>query len=481
MTQAVAEQQDTAQANTLNFELSHKQGLALSALADYSIDEVLYGGAKGGGKSVFGCIWTYLKAKNIIKKFDLSPSKYPPVVGFMGRKVDKDFRETTLESWKRIINPAAYELKKQEHLIVIENTVAIRYGGFDDAEESNQKKFNSAEYGFYFVDQAEELSEQDIGLIRGTLRLKLNNKPLNYRGLLTANPRICWLKDAFISYPQPRTCFIQALPTDNPFLPPNYIDTLKKAFEFRPELLRAYLYGSWDELDAGNVVIPIEDVRRNVGNHIPNYKYLYKITVADIADEGDDETVIYDLINTKIVNQEIYKHKTLMDTVGRLQAHARQNGSNMIAVDRVGLGAGVEERLIEIYAQADKKELEMEIFGFDGRVRADDPETFFNHNIEAWWYAAQQFKESKCDIVDDPILQSQLSQVQYYFKSNEKLALLPKDKLKQILKCSPDRAKTYVMGLGALKRATPVKKRDAYAKDVDFDDSYDYPFNPNTC
>jgi hypothetical protein len=34
-----------------------KQTVALSALRRPDIKEVLYGGAKGGGKSEFGCFW----------------------------------------------------------------------------------------------------------------------------------------------------------------------------------------------------------------------------------------------------------------------------------------------------------------------------------------------------------------------------------------------------------------------------------------
>jgi len=38
-------------------ELTAKQTLAWDALRRGDIKEVLYGGAKGGGKSVFGCMW----------------------------------------------------------------------------------------------------------------------------------------------------------------------------------------------------------------------------------------------------------------------------------------------------------------------------------------------------------------------------------------------------------------------------------------
>ena len=66
-------------------KLTHKQTLAWDALARSDVKEVLYGGAKGGGKSVFGCLWCFEKALDVIKLCDIGPRKHPIPVGFMGR------------------------------------------------------------------------------------------------------------------------------------------------------------------------------------------------------------------------------------------------------------------------------------------------------------------------------------------------------------------------------------------------------------
>ena len=50
--------------------LTGKQTLAWDAMRRPDIKEILYGGAKGGGKSVFGCMWSFHKALEIIKKCD---------------------------------------------------------------------------------------------------------------------------------------------------------------------------------------------------------------------------------------------------------------------------------------------------------------------------------------------------------------------------------------------------------------------------
>jgi len=411
--------------------------------------------------TVFGCMWSFAETIQIIKDFGLKPCKYPLVVGFMGRKQGVDFNNTTLNTWKTFIPESCYEIKKQEKLIVINKTVSILYGGMDDT--ATVKKFNSAEYGFYFVDQAEETVEDDLAMLRGTRRLKINGKELNYKGLLTANPALCWLKDAYIDTPQVGNRFIQALPSDNPFLPDSYVPQLQKAFKYRPELLRAYILGSWDDLDTANIVIPISNVKKNVCNDQHDKSVEYRITVADIADEGNDETVIYDMENTKIAVQEIYSHRNTMDTCGRLIAHAVKHKSNMIVVDKCGIGKGVFDRLNEIYGDDEK----MDIYGYDGRLKAIDHLTYGNKKAESWFYAAEQMAESRCDIPNDPVLIKQLSSVPFRFKSRGKIWLLEKDKIKLILRGSPDRAETYVMALDALKVAKPYKKPDAYMREIE--------------
>jgi len=449
------------------FTISKRQGLAFDTLNDPEVQEVLYGGAKGGGKSVFGCYWIFEKACGIKNFYDLKPSKHPPVVGYMGRKQSVDFNTTTLNTWKRFIPQGSYEIRKQEKLIIIGGAVALQFGGMDRVETLN--KFNSAEYAFYFIDQAEECSESDIGALRGALRFKMRGKNYDYKGLMTANPAVCWLKDAFIDNPQPGTRFIQALPTDNPFLPPSYIDTLKKAFSFKPELLRAYLYGKWEDLDIANITIPLRHVQWNVNNN-QNDPILKKITVADISESGgEDETVIYDMHNTRIVDQEIYAHRTLMDTCGRLQSHARQNGSNMIAIDVIGSGKGVYDRLCEIY-ENDKK---MTIYGYDSRLSAVDSITFGNKRAEDHWKAAKKFAESKCDIPNDPELIRQLAGLPYKFGSNGKIYILTKEEIKKMLRCSPDRSDTYIMGLDAVGRAEPVVKPAGYMREDEDDEDLD--------
>ena len=88
----------------------------------------------------------------------------------MGRKQAVDFSNTTLRTWVREIPSDAFEIKRQEKLIVIEKTAAIQFGGLDDSD--TVKKFNSGEYAIGWLDQPDECTRQDVGMLRGTMRFK---------------------------------------------------------------------------------------------------------------------------------------------------------------------------------------------------------------------------------------------------------------------------------------------------------------------
>ena len=226
----------------LDVELTSRQWGAWEALSDPGVREVLYGGAKGGGKSHLLCVWAYMRAYQIACDHDLRRSKNPPHVGWMGRKLANTFTATTLATWRRVIPEGCYELRggteRDPTHILIDGRVAIDYGGLDRQEVV--QKFNSAEYAFLAIDQAEEVTKDDIAALRASLRMTLGGKSLGYKTLFTANPRQCWLKDEFVVVRSDGRRFIQALPSDNPYLPAGYLDTLESAFKHRPELLDAY-------------------------------------------------------------------------------------------------------------------------------------------------------------------------------------------------------------------------------------------------
>ena len=451
--------------NSKQFEfkptLTKKQSIAWDALARGDIKEVLYGGAKGGGKSVFGCMWCFAKALEIINECQIAPRKHPIPVGFMGRKRGVDFTNTTLETWKRFIPVNMYEIKSKPAEIIIARRVKILTGGLDNSEVIN--KFNSAEYAFFFLDQAEEIDVQQVGELRATFRLIINGKKIPGKGLFTANPAPSFLKDEFILNPTPDRLFIQALPTDNNHLGPEYIEVLKDSFRNRPELLKAYVEGSWESLGSFDQVIKDSWVRNAAGITLYPAR-IKKLITCDPARYGDDETVIYLLKNTEIAESEIYGKKSLMHTANILHTISHKNGDCLIVVDVCGIGAGIIDRLIEMGDN---------VLGIDNASKSEEPEKYYNLRSEIWCKAADMFADGDIQLKNAELrLAGQLCTPRYEFR-NGNILIEAKADIKKRLGNSPDRADAYVNGLYALQfvegclQAHKYGKKDAYSEDED--------------
>jgi len=415
-----------------------------------------------------------MKCQLLIQRFNLKKQKYPISVGYMGRKRAVDFNDTTLETWKRVIPSHCYILRSHEKEIIIDETVKISYGGFDN--EINVQKFQSAEFGYFFIDQAEEVSRDDVALLQGTMRLKINDEELDYKGLFTANPSDCWLVDDFIYTEKNSHSFIQALPSDNPYLPEGYIDDLKEAFAHRPELIEAYVYGSWSSLSGFDLVINKTWIESAVNRDLSFVKSGRKVVACDPARFGDDETVIYVIEDNKIVDQMIYGQKSTMETAGYLVALKNKHKARYVAVDATGLGAGIVDRLRELKIPT------LEINSGSRPTVETQQNTYLNLRSQMWWEAADLFAKEQVNIPNDSVLKRQLGSVKYQMNSRGLIQIESKDDIKKRLGGkSPDRADAYVLGLYALKYVTPDKhdfRRGIVRKKVDNKYGWQYHEGP---
>ncbi len=396
----------------------------------------------GGGKSFIGCLLLFNYAIQIIKKYNLQPTKYPILLGFMGRNRGVDFNDTTLETWKRIIPQDQYEIRVQDKEIVIQGRVKYSFGGLDTTEAVS--KFSSAEFAVIFVDQAEETNLDNIAVLRSRFRLQINNEPLPYKELYTANPANCWLKDEFVLGNDPKKRYIPALPRENPNLPETYIASLREAFKHRPELLLANLEGSWDSLEGADIVIKdiwIRDAAHVVKTYIGRPKRVFGV---DVARFGDDTTVCYCLDGTDITDEMIFGQKDTMYTAGKIHIWAKEKKPDLIGVDVIGLGAGVADRL---------REMGDNVLEVNTAEKAIDSEKYYNLRAEMWWNAGRRFAEKDIKLTwKDTDLHRELSACSYLIR-NGKILIEAKEKVKERLGRSPDKADAYIIGLKALDDA----------------------------
>lgn len=158
---------------------------------------------------------------------------------------------------------------------------------------------------------------------------------------------------------------------------------------------------------------------------------------------GGDECVIKALENGKILETKILHENNTMVIVGEIAVVMNRHGIDDVAVDVIGIGAGVADRLSEIGKN---------VIRINSAEQAEEKDRFVNKRAEMWWYAMEQIQKREIPYPEDEELRRQLSAPKYQVVSSSgKIKLEPKEETKKILGRSPDRADAYVYGLWALK------------------------------
>jgi len=431
--------------NQLITERTDRQKEAWQALERPDVRRVLYGGAKGGGKSYFLCLWVFSYCWDMCAKYKLKPSKNPIHIGWIGRKQATDFTATTLQTWRQVIPECYYEIKagteRDSKHILIMGRIAIDFGGLDRQENIN--KFNSAEYAFFAIDQAEETTRDEVSILRGSLRLKIDGHELEYKELYTANPAQCWLKEEFINTKRADNVFVPALPADNPHLPTNYTQTLIDAFGYRQELLEAYLYGNWTSIEGMAQVILDSWISAAM---LTETILDGTIIACDVARFGDDKTVMLVLHGSDIIERKEMGYSRTTEVSNGLAELSRRHKNCAIVVDEIGVGGGVVD---ELYSYGRR------IIPFNSSESSDNPAKFKNMRAQAWWELAEDFAKGNIGCKKMyPELRNQLVSPKYDFQSG-KIIIEPKENIKARLGRSPDDADCYVMGVWGIKRIMP--------------------------
>lgn len=456
-------------ANVFNYSVNFhpRQMTAYKALKQPGDVECAYGGAKGGGKSYFGCQWVILESLEIIQKYGLEPSDTPLLIGFMGRKRNSDFVKTTLETWKKEIPSRLYTINESKQEIVILGTVKWYYGGFDD--RSGVEKFNSGEYCRLFIDQAEEITEHEYAMVGGTMRLKIKGYTPEYKELYTCNPAQCWLKREFVRNPKLKELgrvFIQALPKDNVFLAKGYVAKLRHKYRNQPELLEAYIEGSWDAVESENQLIKEIWIRESKDPfHLPAKKR--KIIACDVARFGDDRTVIGYALETDLQEVQIFGKKRadyVVNKIERMAIKHSEDGSNkttpLIVIDADGLGGPIADMLLSHGFR---------VLEINSASESSNQGDFYNLRAEMWWNASQMYSDgdvynSYGDMGADDIqeLDTELTVVGYSLRAG-RILVEGKDQIKDAKHYgkSPDIADMYIMLLYGLNKIVPEKVAEA--------------------
>ena len=173
---------------------------------------------------------------------------------------------------------------------------------------------------------------------------------------------------------------------------------------------------------------------------ISDYMFFPVVVSVDVARFGEDETVITIRQGRKLHRQDVYR--SLRNTqVASKAAHTwrefKKHGSSMgpIMVDGIGLGAGVVDALFQSgYPVTD----------VNVGASADEKELFYNKRAECFARMKEWF-DSGADIINDPELIEQATNINYDFDNKERIRIEKKDDMKARGLSSPDRADSLAL------------------------------------
>jgi hypothetical protein len=295
-------------------------------------------------------------------------------------------------------------------------------------------------------------------VLRSRLRYKITENGLIPKQLLTCNPSKNYLYSEFYlpwkrgTLPYDKA-FLQSLATDNPFIDKTYVDNLRRQPK---EIRERLLFGNWEYDDDPTKLIDFEAIQDLWSNIVPasNDKYI----TADIARKGKDNTVIgyWEGFTCKRIAM-FSKLPTVPDihdpskpsTAGIITQWREKYGvpTSRIIVDEDGVGGGVQDHL--------------GCKGFINNKTAMRGENFVNLKSQCYFKLADKInkREVRIDTTNQKIremISEELEQVkQHNMDKDGKLAVMPKDRVKDHLGRSPDFSDTLMMRCYFEYTATP--------------------------
>ena len=234
----------------IDYEPTEKQTLFHRSAAD----EVLYGGAAGGGKS-----------RAVVEDAMAMCLRYPGITCFLLRRTFPELQDTLLTEAEASIPKeiARYSKTNKEYLFPNRSLMKFRHC----QHEKDRFRFAGAEIQGLYIDELTTFSDVIYTFLKTRLRAKssLNIKPFVR---CTSNPGGIghgWVKSYFVDNREPTQIYpyriwnsvdeqwevrtrqyIPALPQDNPYISSDYIIELEQ----KPKAIRdALLLGKWDTFE----------------------------------------------------------------------------------------------------------------------------------------------------------------------------------------------------------------------------------------
>ena len=432
-----------------------KQIQATEYWIDNNVEQLLYGGAKGGGKSFLGA--------NLIFGDALI---YPETHYFIARQELTDLRSFTL--------PTIYEVFKnwglkfedycryndQSHIFFLTNGSQVHFIACKEMPgDPLFERFGSMQMTRGWIEEGGEISEAaKANLWLSIGRWKNDVYKLKKKLLITDNPKKGWMKREFVDPAKegrleaPKK-YVQAFATDNTYLPEDYIKTLR---EEKDKIRKQRLFeGNWDYDEDLDSIVSYECLEDAFTNTIvkDNNKYM----IVDVARFGEDTTVFSFWDGLELYKIEQRAKQDTAETRQKIKDYAVEHKIpySCIMVDEDGVGGGVVDGVPGIkgfVANSSALPTSSEIRDRKKKIENSmiPKRNFYNLKSQCGWKLAELVNEHKIAFRVPEYREQIIAELDALLREKEvdsdrKLALKPKKEVKESLGISPDIGDTIIM------------------------------------
>lgn len=380
----------------------------------------------------------------------LYSEQIPNNLGIIFRKEFTDLRDSTIKDFERY---TGLKVDSQRNSTLSNGSIIM----FRHIEELNN--IQNINLGWFAIEQADELeTDNEFFMLFGRLRRTV--EPSQYfkelglaerSGFVIGNAGDHWGRKLWRDKQLEDSECIEANTFDNAdVLPKDFLDSLEILKKQKPEIYKQFVLNDWNVKSDQYTLIS-----RQLVESLESFIDLRtrKVLACDPS-TGNDECVIYVFENTKIIDSKFLHYDDTMKIVGEIVLLLSKHGIKDCAIDSIGIGKGIVDRLNEM-----SDAIDVNVIAINSAEEAQEKDRFANRRAEMWWTAMESMQAKEVEPVDDEELIKQLTSLRYIPpRSNGKIALELKSETKKRLGRSPDRADAFIYGLWALKEIVDARE-----------------------
>ncbi len=457
----------------INYQPTAKQHEALMYLMDQTTDEVLFGGAAGGGKSFLGCAWLIIMC-----------SKYPKSRWLMGRSKLTTLKTTTLKTFFDVCRSFGlvadndYTFNAASNIITFKNSSEILLKDlFHYPSDPEFDSLGSLEIAGAFIDEVAQITSKAREVVKSRLGWKLDDgteiKPKLY---MSCNPNKGFAyRDFYLPTKENRLKdnlkFIPALPTSNTFLSKGRQTSLENLTGIERKRL---LLGEWEYdsdpsclIEYDNIINLFNNIHivekdnngKTIGTKLRDGKTFKDKAISwDVAGKGKDSAVILVWIGLHIVDYKIIPidDGTLQTATIKSFQQIYNIPNTLLVFDNDGIG------------QLAGRDFQGSV-NFNNGSSPLNKENYMNLKSQCYFKLADSINMNEIyfPLDDDMIVQrltEELEQVKRKdIDKDGKLAVIPKEQIKMLIGRSPDISDALMLRMYFLIKKTHQNFADAYS------------------